>query len=259
MDIGVATIISSGIAAITSIFATIFAWRSFKITKQGNEQNLAVNKEITNNVQKAEDKRTEAQIDANITWSACIEWIQNVRRVTAEFITAYYKFIHTEDNDNIEQNKNLELIQEKKALLILYFGPDSNNESNKKAQDICDRTTNNGKNEIIVNLINEICNQLSVYFTNKHEHMKYCDCLNKCYSCENTENEKKYSCEKPPYEGYSINFTEEDCIAFQKDSQEKKEMYLQQMQRLHNNIGLFTEAMRIYLKIEWNHAKKREK
>jgi len=113
MDTGMATVIASGIAAITSIAATILAWRSLIVTKLGNEKNLAVNKEIANKVQEAENIRTEAQIDANITWNAGVEWIQNVRRVTAEFITACYKFIHSNDFDKDEQNRNLELIQEK--------------------------------------------------------------------------------------------------------------------------------------------------
>lgn len=39
MDTGIATVIAAGIAAITSIAATILAWRSLIVTKVGIEKN----------------------------------------------------------------------------------------------------------------------------------------------------------------------------------------------------------------------------
>lgn len=259
MDIGIATIIASGIAAITSIVATIFAWRSIIVTKLGNEENLAGNKEIANKVQEAENIRTEAQIDANITWNARVEWIQNVRRVTAEFITACYKFIHSDELNKGEQKRNLELIQEKKSLLILYFGPDGIEENKKKAHDICDRTTNNAKNEMIVALIDRLFNQLNAYFSNESLCKTYHNSLIKCIACENSENGKKISCEKDHYEGEIIYFTEDDCNAFQEENKKVERSCVERRDSLFNNINLLTEVMRTYLKIEWNYTKNREK
>lgn len=259
MDTGIATIIAAGIAAITSIAATILAWRSLIVTKIGNEKNLAANKEIANKVQEAENTRTEAQIDANITWNARVEWIQNVRRITAELITACYKFIHSSDSDQYEQNRNLELIQEKKLLLILYFGPDGIEENKSKAQDVCDRSTNNAKNEMIVTLINKLFGQLEAYFTNENLYKRYHKALVDCMACENSENGKVISCEIDRFESEIIYFTEDDCKAFQKEYKKEEKTCFERRIDLFNNINLLTEAMRIYLKIEWNYTKSRKK
>lgn len=119
-----ATIGAAVIAAATSILSSILAGCSIYITRKGNKENIESNKEISNKVQQAEDLRTEVQIDANITWKARVDWIQNVRRVTAEFVTAIYKYVHSNPCDECELHRNLEIVQEKKYLLILYFGPD---------------------------------------------------------------------------------------------------------------------------------------
>lgn len=259
MDIGIATIIASGVAAITSITSTILAWRSLTLTKVGNEKNLAVNKEIADKVQDAEDTRAKDQIDANVTWNARIEWIQNVRRVTAEFITACYIFIHSNDCDEAEQNRNLELVHEKKTLLILYFGPDGIEKNKMKAQDICDRETNNTKNEMIVVLIDKLFDQLSAYFLNESNYKKYHKSLVKCIACENAENGKIFSCQKECYEGEIIYFTEDNCKALQADNKKIENSCVERRNNMFNNINLLTEVMRIYLKIEWNNTKNREK
>lgn len=254
-----ATIIAAGIAALTSILSSILAGYSIRITKKGIEKNIESNKEISNEVQNAESIRTEAQIDANITWNARVEWIQNVRRVTAEFITACYKYIHSNDCDIDEQNGNLELIQEKKSLLILYFGPDGIEENKKKAQNISDKITNNAKNEMIVDLINKIFEQSRVYFSNEKECKRCHTELIKCIACENAENGKLISCVKDEFEGEAEYFTDNDCKTLQKNLEEDEEKYIKLRRDLFNNIDLLTEAMRIYLKIEWDCTKKRGK
>lgn len=227
-----------------------------KSYKKGNEKNIESNEEISKKVQEAENKRTEAQIDANIVWNARVEWIQNVRRVTAEFITACYKYVQSNESDKDEQNQNLELIQQQKSLLILYFGPDGTERNKKKAQDICDKDTNNAKNEMIVTLINELFKQLKKYFNVKRE-------LNRCHAesveckkCENAESEKLFLCEKNEY---GDKFTEDDCKASQEERKNNEKNYKQQYNEVFANIELLTEAIRIYLKIEWTCTKNREK
>ena len=49
--------------------------------------------------QDEENKRNESQIDANIVWSARVEWIQNVRRATADLLTAINNYIYSDEND----------------------------------------------------------------------------------------------------------------------------------------------------------------
>lgn len=250
------TIIAAVIAALTSFISSLLTLYSIKVTKKGNEKNIESNEEISKKVQEAENKRTESRIDANIVWNARVEWIQNVRRVTAEFITACYKYIQSNESDKNEQNHNLELIQQQKSLLILYFGPDGTESNKKKAQNICDKDTNNAKNEMIVALINELFNQLKTYFIIKEELNRCRAESGQCCRCENAESKKLYLCEKNEY---GDKFTEDDCKASQKKWKNSEKNYKQQCNKVFDNIDLLTKAMRIYLKIEWTCTKNREK
>lgn len=250
------TIIAAVIAAITSCISSLLSLYSIKVTKKGNEKNIESSEEISKKVQEAENKRMEAQIDANIVWNARVEWIQNVRRVTAEFITACYKYVQSDESDKNEQNQNLELIQQQKSLLILYFGPDGTERGKNKAQDICDMDTNNAKNEMIVDLINELFNQLKIYFNVKNELNRCHDELVECIECENAESGKSFICEKNEY---GDKFTENDCKQSQEKRQNREKYYYQQYEKVFDNMDLLTEAMRIYLKIEWTCTKNREK
>lgn len=251
-----ATIIAAVIAAVTSCISSLLTLYSIKVTKKGNEKNIESNEEISKKVQEAENKRTEAQIDANIVWNARVEWIQNVRRVTAEFITACYKYLQSNENDKDEQNQNLELIQQQKSLLILYFGPDGTVRNKKKAQDICDKDTNNAKNEMIVDLINKLLSQLKTYFHIKREFDRCHADLVECTRCENAKSEKLFLCKKNE-DGDKI--TEDDCKGFQEKRKNDEKNYKQQCKDVFANIDLLTEAMRIYLKIEWTCTKNRGK
>lgn len=246
--IEIGTIVAAVIAAICSIISTWCTWK-------GNKENISSNKELSKQVQDAENRRNEAQIDANIVWNARIEWIQNVRKITAEFITASYKYMHSDPDNKMEQNRNLELIQEKKSLLILCFGPDDFNQDNHKAKDISDKTTNNAKNEMIINLINRLFNQLDGYFVCKSELKSAQLALSECSACENVEGEKRYNCLKNEYD----NFTEDDCKQAQSLYIESRDNCMSEIKDLFSNLNLLTEAMRIYIKIEWNYTKSRNK
>ena len=83
MDVGNATIIAAAIAAAVSLGSSVFAWcaanKSNKAAAQSNEVTNRTNREIAVFEQDEENKRNESQIDANIVWSARVEWIQNVR------------------------------------------------------------------------------------------------------------------------------------------------------------------------------------
>lgn len=254
-----ATIVAAGIAALASILASGLTFYSIRVTKRGNKENVLSNEEISKKVQEAEDIRNEAQIDANITWSARVEWIQNVRRITAEFIVACYKYIQSNKNDEHEQSRNFESIQEKKYLLLLYFGPDDFVGNEKKAKDICDKITNKAKNEMIIDLINKLVEQLRGYFMNERKYEQYHENIIKCVACENAESGKVISCEKGTCADDIENFTENDCKIFQKEQERQEKDCKEYRQDLFDNINLLTEAMRIYLKVEWNCTKNRNK
>lgn len=69
----------------------------------------------------------------NIVSKARIEWIQEVRIKSVDFISACHDFFRYIKTDNYEESKMLELkseIEKKSILLILYFGPDSDDNRN---------------------------------------------------------------------------------------------------------------------------------
>ena len=128
MDVGNATIIAAAIAAAVSLGSSVFAWcaanKSNKAAAQSNEVTNRTNREIAVFEQDEENKRNESQIDANIVWSARVEWIQNVRRATADLLTAINNYIYSDENDVDLVKMNLMSVREKSNLLILYFGAD---------------------------------------------------------------------------------------------------------------------------------------
>lgn len=248
MGQGEATIIAAIIAAGASIASAILSFCSVKITRKLNKENIESNQKISKAVQEAEDKRIEAQIDANIVWNARVEWIQNVRRVTADFITACYEYIQTDKKDEEEQKKNLDLIQQNKSLLILYFGPDS--KSTIEQQDILNLETNEAKNNEIVDLINTIFEQAKKYFSNKELQLRYVDKVNQCIECEETYfDDGVYLCQQ--------TIDKDGCKERQKGIMDSLNDCEQEDKNFLNNIDLLSEAMRIYLKLEWNKAKNR--
>lgn len=248
MGQGEATIIAAIIAAGASIISAMLSFHSVKITKKLNKENIEASKEISKTVQEAEDKRTEVQIDANIVWNARVEWIQNVRRVTADFITACYEYVQTDKKNEEEQKKNLDLIQQNKSLLILYFGPDT--KSTIEQQDILNLGTNEAKNNEIVDLINTIFDQAKKYFSNKELQIMYVDKLNQCIECEDTYiDDGIYLCQQ--------TIDQDECKERQKGIMDSLNDCEQENKDFLNNIDLLSEAMRIYLKLEWNKAKNR--
>lgn len=238
------TIIAAIIAAITSFISSILVLYSIHVTKRGNKENIESNKEISKTVQQAEDMRTKKQIDANTTWKARVEWIQNVRKITAEFVTSIYKYVHSNPYNECEVHKNLEMVQEKKYLLILFFGPNYIRDEEKGAEHICDKRTNVAKNEMIVDLINSIYNYLQKYFHNEslreHYHSNVIDCI-KCKSgrqidCMHSE-------------------SKEDCIKYKNEQSNLENECIKTKEKLFHDVELLIESMRIYLKIEWEITK----
>ena len=167
MDVGNATIIAAAIAAAVSLGSSVFAWcaanKSNKAAAQSNEVTNRTNREIAVFEQDEENKRNESQIDANIVWSARVEWIQNVRRATADLLTAINNYIYSDENDVDLVKMNLMSVREKSNLLILYFGPDK--VENDKV-DLLNKGDNISKNQHIVKLIEDIYIGCCSYFIN---------------------------------------------------------------------------------------------
>lgn len=254
MDI--ATIIAAVIAAVAAIY-------SVRVTKKGNEKNIESTEKISKQVQNAENERTKAQIDANLVWNARIEWIQNVRRVTADFINACFSYSQTDisppsKEEHLEEKaklmrESINFVHKSKNLLILYFGPDKPSEGERLATDIYDQETNAGKNEMIVELIEEIYALACYYLIQKSKYYSARDELNQCDRCK-TENGPK--CQEPEEGDF---YTEYDCEMKQKTLHDTLSKTDSEMQNFHDKVSSLSEAMRIYLKIEWNEAKNWDK
>lgn len=194
---------------VSAITAAIISGISIYVTIKCNKKNCDSNEKIAEQEQAAENKRASATIDANLTASARIEWIQNVRHATAELITACYKYMWSESD---QQRVNMEIMLEKKSLYVLYFGPDDDESDEIKANNLYDKKTNKGKNDQLVKFVDELFNELRTYHSNHSA-----------------------------FENKSIKESIEKC-------ERDKRKTIKDLQD-------FSEAMRIYEKIEWKRAK----
>ena len=173
--------------------------------------------------------------------NARIEWIQKVRQATAEFVTACHEVLLARVNNS--GGDELSKLREKTQLLILYFGPEA---QNKKTVDLLCEASNDGKNREIVNSINEIKNYL----------------VNDKRTVLQILNKRKRQVEKDLYEN-NISPDEEEYDEYYPSLNEVLEEDLKNIERaevkyaeVFQKIDTLGDAMRIYLKLEWNKAKK---
>lgn len=197
-------------------------------------------------------------IDANITANARIEWIQNVRNCTAEVISQYYTALNETDVDKILMHiiaarKNMEM-------LILYFGPEDCKDEN--TIDMFDEKTNNGKNDLIVKFLINISKDFVTYYENtkkglvERAEQKFSVAESKLYkSVIGTASQ-----EEVEVGGETFLNTEYLFEKTAEEQYEKARIELSQAKALYTILDgrliWLRDAMRIYLKIEWNKAKK---
>ena len=257
ISVEVGTIVAALIAALMSLISIV-------VTTRGNKKNRENNEKLTEQIQNAENARTESLIDANIIWNARVEWIQNVRKVTAEYISACYKYIRYCNLKNLEKsisdiqnNKDLEkmgtLIEEKKLLLGLYFGPDGKNIEDINNVSISDPFTNDGKNELIIQLIDEINELINMYPAVIYE-LK--EANKELLDCDICKIEGKERC---PSNEYGDKFSDNECFEYRSKYYKIKCENSNKKIKLYGDLHKLTDVMRKYLKIEWNRAKNREK
>jgi|GEM_PF-628872 len=258
MDDGIATIIAAGIAAVISLVSSGVALhaanKSNKSAEQSNEVTNRTNREIAMAEQDAENKRNDIQIDANIVWTARVEWIQNVRNLTAEFISAVNNYILS---DNIELRKrNFEIMWAKSRLLILYFGPDADGLVDDNSN-ILDKHSNKAKNEKIVKLIQDICDGAETYLLNLQRISQRKSSLSWCKECKDSEDIFE-TCEIIECGQLSVEEQNKKCESYKKDNLEYVHKYEVENNEFKSKITMFINVMRIYLKIEWNRTKERK-
>lgn len=200
----------------------------------------------TNNTTK---KLTKDNINANITAKARIEWIQSVRKATAELITAYHKLLSVKSDECKRE------VQEKTALFVLFFGPDDDSISKIIATDLFDKRTNKGKNNLLVEFINKLHSDVTQCLRNCESLSNYKKQRNQCYQCLSKEtgeiDPEKISCQTDEYTYFTIS----DCEKNKKYLNDKIETLQKFELSLSVRLNELSEIMRIYCKIEWNKAK----
>lgn len=222
--------IAIGVAVVSAITTIFIGISTNRVNKRINDDN----------------------IDANITASARIEWIQNVRHATAELITAYWRVISSKP-DETEQNELF--AHEKTALLVLYFGPD-NDSTAQATTDLHDKKNNEGKNDLLVKFIEELHSDLRMYHKKQLERKNYRKVYSECMSCKNSESMESASiaahCAK---DEYGTPFTTQECDEKISNASSQISQIDQFNRNLFSRISELSEIIRIYGKIEWNRAK----
>lgn len=116
-------------ASVTAFISLIIG----SISICNNNKTLNLQKEL--NVKNFEDNKALniQNFKGNVVATSRIEWIQEVRKKSVDFISACYELIRNVNNseNNTSDIKALKNTIEKNAnLLILYFGPDKNDNRN---------------------------------------------------------------------------------------------------------------------------------
>lgn len=236
------------IAVVSAVFTGIMSYRAKKAAEKSEKEARKYNEKILRLEQREENARNKNQIDAQVVWTARVEWIQNVRKLSIDFLSAINSYIETGDR----KRQYEELIWEKSRLLILYFGPD---EENGTACDLMNKETNNGKNEKIVELIKTIADGAPAYMMKKQWILNEHNTVEHCRQCKESDDIYE-SCEI--IVGVPNEDIEDECRRHLNEALLNEQRYLRENEEFKKNITEFAEAMRIYLKIEWNRTKKRD-
>lgn len=238
---------------LSAILAAIISGVSIYVTIRSNKENRESNEKIAAQIQVFENNRAKDTIDANLTANARIEWIQNVRQATAELISACYKYIASNADD---RQKDWETAQEKKALYVLYFGPDDD-PNEILTNDLFDKKTNKGKNNQIVSFVDKLYLNINHYHEIHSSIERFKKELGKCDSCCHYDEEngefKGYNCTK---DEYGTPFNDDDCEESKRKLNENIKNNQASEQDILRNLQELSEIMRIYGKIEWTRAKK---
>lgn len=93
------------------------------------------------------EKLNQINVDANLKASARIEWIQNVRRTTAQLLSSYFSILRTVKTEELPK--------------LINKCADTTN--------IMCSSTNQGKNNMIIELLDEIQKKLTRMFIIKRQ------------------------------------------------------------------------------------------
>jgi len=208
-----------------------------------------------------QEKWNQKNIDASLTANARIEWIQNVRNTTAELLGYYFDILNTADSAKIEEA--LINSQQKTELLALYFGPESLRQKPpvKSKKDLLNTENNEGKNDILVSFIVDLAQRFSKYSVDIKK-----DRFNQLEQAVRDARNEAYQNATETFIGYSYTPDGDEIPNYEPELQEEDietiasteyalKVEKEKIKELRSDLILLRNAMRIYLKIEWNKAK----
>lgn len=244
--------VTIGVALLSFVGVLISAIITAKTSKKIHDDNT-----------KFQDEWNKKTIEANLIAQARIEWIQNVRKTTSKLLVHYFSMLDTSNLDQLDQE--LLASQEQNELLILYFGNEKDSECSgiSRREILLNRESNQGKNDMLVMSLIDLAKNFGEYVN-----CIKIDKTNKLKQAVNDARRQMYDNMEMIVVGQEyieeINeylpiqedrYRKEDIIALHKAEDElKKEK--QRVEKLQNDLILIRDAIRIYLKIEWEIAKK---
>lgn len=218
-------------------------------------------KKISESNEKLQEKWNQKNIDASLTASARIEWIQNVRNTTADLIRYYYDILNTADPSEVV--KALIDSQQKTELLTLYFGPEDCDcdTIQRNKNHLLNTNDNTGKNDIMVGFIADLANRFAKYSVDvKNNRLKHLEEAVHQAQVEAYNNASEefvgyfYTEDGEQIPQYDREWTKEDA-SYVYQTEEALRKAKKEIQQLREDLVFLRNAMRIYLKIEWNKAK----
>ncbi|MGX7393998.1 hypothetical protein [Carnobacterium mobile] len=220
------------------------------------------------------------KIKADLVSKARIEWIQEVRRETSELLILYYKLF--DKNQKNDSSDIMLKIKEKTELLILFFGPDENNNNSDFSKEVFIKedntiglsedavaklfnTVNNDfKNEYIVTYLQVLFEYFEMYYENINSKI-----LDNLQQSRNNAMNEMYEFPEQEYDTYEVmdedsgevmTIKEHKYINLNAKSQvsnidKKIKVFLTPSNEYKNYLYKLNNIMRLYLKNEWSKAK----
>ncbi|EQB4889886.1 hypothetical protein ACYK6Z_000157 [Enterococcus faecium] len=261
------------------IFSVIVSWciahKNLKNTAEQNQENREIQEKLEknqrdfqNSINKSriefEREMTQKQIDANLKAKARIEWITEVRKMSANLISSLVDI----KNMNTDYEEKLAEISKEAELLKLYFGSYKTDEI--KSYDLkvlMNDESNDGKNPHIFLYIDdllqiygtkgrkEIARQKNIYSRLQKETKTILRKLNEISQDKVVAIDE----EGDPYidqvaiEGHEAEYIYLDdqfSIAASKENS-----YRRKIEEYYNRTEEFEKIISVYLKLEWNRAK----
>lgn len=249
--ISVGEIITIGVALLSFIGVIISTIIATKTSKKIHEQSTEFQNEWN-----------QKTIDANLIAQARIEWIQNVRKTTSQLLVHYFAMLNASNIERLDQE--LLASQEQNELLILYFGNEKESECNEifKREILLNRERNSGKNDMLVRSLIELSKEFGEYVnsikSDKTNALKKAveDARREMYAhVKMVEIGQQYIEEAEEYLPVEEAMYQVDDVRALNKAQSDLKQEIERVKKLQQELILIRDAVRTYLKIEWEIAK----